>query len=354
MGARLTWTSSGERKIDTREEGPTNGSTASSTPSTRPSAGASTPLDTTGISRSGSRKNPSDASEAAQNGRATRRWPSSVRPAATTAGPTMNGQPSLAIGSFCSTLHPRRLDPGHHRAQALADFLDLMIGVAPAHGQEARAVGLVLEHPLARELPRLDLTQDLLHLPLRLVAHHARAAGVVAVLRGVGDGVAHVGEAALIEEVHDQLHLVHALEVRDLRLVAGFDERLEGRLDQVRDAAAERRLLAEEIRLRLFLEGRLDHARARAADAPAVRHRDVARLGGVGDGRHLQPVLLGLRPGLGALVEADDHVLARVLEVQRVGVALAAIPDDRDLLALEEAEVGVLVVIDLRRHACSF
>jgi len=83
-------------------------------------------------------------------------------------------------------------------------------------------------------------------------------------------------------------------------------------------------------------------------------HHDVARLGGVGDGRHLQPVLLGLRPGLGALVEADDHVLARVLEVQRVGVALAAIPDDRDLLALEEAEVGVLVVIDLRRHACSF
>src|ERR671934_283830 len=123
IGARLTWTSSGDRKIDTRVDGPTNGSTASSTPSTRPSAGESTPFETTGISRSGSRKKPSDAAE-----------------------------------------------------------------------------------------------------------------------------------AALIEEVDDELHLVHALEVGDLGLVAGLDERFERGLDQVRDAAAERRLLAEQIGLRLLLE----------------------------------------------------------------------------------------------------
>src|ERR1700736_5996034 len=41
-GARFTWTSSGDRKIDTRTAGPTHGSVASVTTITRPSAGATT------------------------------------------------------------------------------------------------------------------------------------------------------------------------------------------------------------------------------------------------------------------------------------------------------------------------
>src|SRR5262249_47556986 len=193
IGARLTWTSSGDRKMETRVDEPTNGSTASSTPRTRPSAGESTPLGTTGISRSGSRKNPTEASEAAQNGSASRRRPVSVRPAAITADPTMNGQPSDAIGSFLSMLtsfvagpasppraagslfetrsHPWRFDPRHHRAQPLAHFLDLVVGVAAAHRQEARTVGLVLQDPFARELSRLDFGQHLLPLPLPPLPH---------------------------------------------------------------------------------------------------------------------------------------------------------------------------------------
>ncbi len=43
----------------------------------------------------------------------------------------------------------------------------------------------------------------------------------------------------------------------------------------------------------------------------------------------------------------DLHLDARVAEVQRVGVALRAVADDGDLLALDEGEVGVLVVEDL-------
>ena len=84
---------------------------------------------------------------------------------------------------------------------------------------------------------------------------------VVAVLGRVGDRVAHVGEAALPDQVDDQLELVQALVVGDLGLVARLDERLEARLDQLGDAAAEHRLLAEEVGLGLLLERRLEHAR---------------------------------------------------------------------------------------------
>src|SRR5205814_4459352 len=105
-----------------------------------------------------------------------------------------------------------------------------------------------------------------------------RTRRIVAPLRGVADRVAHVGETAAIEQVDDQLQLVHALEVGDLRLVARVDERLEARLHQRADAAAQHRLLAEQIRLGLFLERRLDDARARAADAAAIRERQRLRV----------------------------------------------------------------------------
>ena len=44
--------------------------------------------------------------------------------------------------------------------------------------------------------------------------------------------------------------------------------------------------------------------------------------------------------------QADDHVDAAVLQVERVGVALAAVADHGDLAALQQAEVGVGVVVD--------
>ena len=79
----------------------------------------------------------------------------------------------------------------------------------------------------------------------------------------VGDRVAHVPRAAFADQVDDQLQLVQALVVGDLRLVARLDERLEAGLDQLGDAAAEHGLLAEEVGLGLLGERRLEHARAR-------------------------------------------------------------------------------------------
>ena len=103
-------------------------------------------------------------------------------------------------------------------------------------------------------------------------------ADVVAVLGGVADRVAHVVEAAAVHEIDDQLQLVQALEVGDLRLIAGLDQRLEAGLDQRADAAAQDRLLAEEIGLGLLGERRLEDAGARGADALGVRQRERARL----------------------------------------------------------------------------
>src|SRR5699024_4559281 len=66
-----------------------------------------------------------------------------------------------------------------------------------------------------------------------------------------------------------------------------------------------------------------------------------------GDGAHGQALLLGLRGGLRALAQADPDLDAAVAQVQRVGVALRAEADDGDLLALDDGQVGVVVVEDL-------
>ena len=225
---------------------------------------------------------------------------------------------------------------------------------------------------------------------------------------------------------------MQALEVGHVGVIAGVHQRLEAGLHELGGAAAEDRLLAEQVGLGLVLERRLDHPGASAADPPGIREhqvagvarlvlvhghqaRDPAPLGELaadqvagslrGDhadvdagrwldlaevdrepvGEHEQvpgadPVPdLGL-PGLGLrLVREQDHHdvaparrladvedgqplalgvgaarragpqadhAAGVLEVQRVGVTLRAVAQDRDRLPLEVGEVGGVVVVD--------
>ena len=93
-----------------------------------------------------------------------------------------------------------------------------------------------------------------LHRGAGLVGDHARAARVVAVLGGVRDRVAHVGEPALVDQVDDQLDLVQALEIGHLGRVAGLDQGVVAGLDQGAQAAAQHHLLAEQIGLALLAE----------------------------------------------------------------------------------------------------
>ena len=84
--------------------------------------------------------------------------------------------------------------------------------------------------------------------------------------------------------------------------------------------------------LRLLLVGQQDH-------------HDVAAAGGVGDRQHLEAVgLAPSRPRAESLAQPDDDVDAGLLQVQRVRVALRAVAEDRDGLAVELREVCVVVV----------
>ncbi len=280
--------------------------------------------------------------------------------------------------------------------------------------------------------PGADLRQDRAHGAARLLRDDARAGGVVAVLGGIAHGVAHEPEAAAVHQVHDELELVQALEVRHLRLVARLDERLEAGGHERADAAAQHGLLAEQIRLRLLRERRLDDARAGAAERLGIgereRPRAAARVGvdgdqrrragvleehladavagGLGrdhrhvhalrhldpaeadreavreeqqlagpevrcDGLRVEPRLLEVRrqdhdeirpgrcrgrrhrreavgfrrlPGAAARPEAHADIHAAVPQVERVGVALGSVSDDRDPLRSHEVEIRVSVV----------
>ena len=78
----------------------------------------------------------------------------------------------------------------------------------------------------------------------------------------------------------------------------------------------ERRLDGLREHLRLHLVGEEQRDELCAADR-------------VGDRPHLEPGLLGLRPRGRPLAKPDGDSDTRVVEVERMGVALAAVADDR-------------------------
>jgi hypothetical protein len=80
---------------------------------------------------------------------------------------------------------------------------------------------------------------------------------------------------------------------------------------------------------------------------------EVGLLDRVGDREDTQALGLGLGLGLGALGQADAHVDTGVAQVERVGVALAAVADDGDLAPLDDRQVGVVVVEHLGHGSAS-
>ena len=280
--------------------------------------------------------------------------------------------------------------------------------------------------------------QNLLHLSLGLGRDDARAARVVTELGSVRHAVTHVVQTTLIEEIDDQLQLVHTLEVRHLGLIARFGESLESGLDEGADATAQHDLFAEQVGFSLFSDGRFDDAAACPADPLSIgqrqlaahvrgtgRQRDQTRhaapffvltanqmarpLGGdqstVGShGRnhltevqvetvrtHQQRARLEVRPDVALIGVAlnfvgeqdvdqitdlgrfsqrdgceavadgqivvlaagalpDDDVAAAVAQVLSLSVTLAAVAEDGNGLALQQGQVGIVVVVNLRGH----
>src|SRR5207244_10921530 len=112
---------------------------------------------------------------------------------------------------LAARLGPEEARSAGEVAELLADPLDLVFcGLAPEL-LEAGPTGLLLGNELAREGAAPDVLQQLAHRRADVVVDHHRAAREVAVLGDVRNRVAHVGKAALVDQVDDQLHLVDAL-----------------------------------------------------------------------------------------------------------------------------------------------
>ena len=166
-------------------------------------------------------------------------------------------------------------DPGHHAAKTLTDLFGAVFGLGGAHGLEPDLGGLVFQDPLTGKGATLNIGENLLHLGLGLVGDNTRAGDVVAIFRGIRDRIAHIGKAALIDQIDDQLDLMQALEIGHLGGIARLDQGIETGLDESAKTAAEHHLLAEEICFGLLLEAGLDDAAAPAADRCPIGKADI-------------------------------------------------------------------------------
>ena len=103
-----------------------------------------------------------------------------------------------------------------------------------------------------------------------------------------------------------------------------------------------------EYQRRALLDIGLDIVGVHATDllVRQQNHHDVRRAHGVGYFSDLQAGFFNFRPRGAAFTQAHHHLDAAVVQVLRVGVALAAIADDGNGFALDQAQVAVFVVIN--------
>ncbi len=84
-----------------------------------------------------------------------------------------------------------------------------------------------------------------------------------------------------------------------------------------------------------------------------IRHGEEDHVGflhGLGGVGNRESLLGGHGARRTAGIQADDHVHAAVLEVERVGMSLGTKPDDRASLGGEDFEVGVFVGVNFGGH----
>src|SRR4051812_5539118 len=107
------------------------------------------------------------------------------------------------------------------------------------HRGEARLADLILQNPVLRPGTVLDVPEKLAHRLLDVLVDDLWSGGVIAIFGSITEGIAHVAQAALINQVGNELQLVAAFKVRELRWVSRLDQRFESGLDEGGDTAAE-------------------------------------------------------------------------------------------------------------------
>src|SRR5277367_1406986 len=120
--------------------------------------------------------------------------------------------------------NPNWIQESHQLAQSGSHLLDRVGLLALARGVEPRPPRFVFCNPFSCVLTALNFAQHAAHGLSRFVRDQLRSAGVVAVLGGIADGIPHVVQAPAVHQIHNQLQLMHAFEVSDLRLVSSLDQ----------------------------------------------------------------------------------------------------------------------------------
>src|SRR5205823_6580082 len=110
------------------------------------------------------------------------------------------------------------LEEWHHRAKFGAKLLDGVVLFALASCQEIGTTFFIFFHPGLCETAVADLREDFAHLLARLLGDDAWPCGVIALFGSVAYGIAHIAEAAAVDQVNDELEFVETFEIGNLRL----------------------------------------------------------------------------------------------------------------------------------------
>jgi len=160
------------------------------------------------------------------------------------------------------------------RAQASPDLYERMIGRFFAQLGEMRTAAFVFVDPFLGEFAGLDVLQNLLHRLAHLGSDHSFAPRQVTVFRRVADRITHVGQAAFVNQVDDQLDFMDAFKISHLRRITRVDQSIVTGLDQRAKPAAQNRLLAKQIGFRFIFKRRFDNRGASTTDGAGVSQSD--------------------------------------------------------------------------------
>src|SRR5258708_6063815 len=182
---------------------------------------------------------------------------------------------------------------------------------------------LVFGDPLTGKGAALDVTQDFSHALACFVIDDPRPRDEITIFGGFGDEMEHLLKAAFVHEVDDQLELVKTLEISDLRLVTGVDERIPGR----------------DVGLNLArIDVAVSHVRSEQANELGSPSSFSRRC-------YCKAVGAGLPFGRATRSGADDDFKSTIPQVARVSPSLASVADDRDRTS-DCLGIGVFVSVN--------